>query len=791
MDETTASPGYALGQLQRALVTAAGHPDRATRQRAGREVERWEAVLDGMTTGTLTIGSRTPVEDTPVWVTLEVAHGGFATGRYLAEQPLDEQESARLQALPDVPGSTDRERLNLWYLSDGGQAELLDALTSERYVIDLPEQAALPTVALLLAHGHAEQALDLVAHLRPLLHRLRLTPRLTPEPCPHGAGLVHLATVQEVRERLLSTTPPQQVRAMQEALRIWNPLYDDLVALWCDTVEGDLPSLQAGRIAGGWPARLLPSDWAERRRDLLDRYAAVREQTREGSRHRHRKSNFQRLVLALERSSPGLEALSGREVGWVRAALAGTLTADGRPGSERRAALRATQAVLAARPTRAAFARVLADRLQALPGEGGLPVVDPVEADVTPDELDDLLGPEPLPENVRRVALRALQGPVEELVERGVLPSAEALARVVPQMTAQHAAEAMDDPVVASLHARTYAAFRRRRSLLLLNLEHQVRLSELPWVAALEPFERPGAASARTARETLDRVVLLALRAFPQTLLPNPLVREIGSLTTRAGLSLPLVEEVAADIFLGTFTTKWRRAAEVASRVLEGTVYAAYYDLPAVQDWQRPPAPPSLLRRLQSRWTPETAEDFAALCRERAVEAGRSSTGWSVAANGTVIEQSQILTSHDLAVLVDGLDLGAHVRELAPAAFERTLDFVLQSWDRLPREPYGRLQTVKNLAYAWRQALFLLSYCSGSEQQAAVGRLGEQLVMPHRSPLRPVAAGLAAILDGQRFDASGRIAAGAGRRLLGWSVGPHWLLDAAPPSGAADRSSGA
>lgn len=81
-----------------------------------------------------------PVADTPAWVTLEVAHGGFATGRYL---------------------------------TDAGLAALRTALATEAYRVAVPEDAVLPVVAWLLGHGHAEAALDLVTELRPLL---RLAP---------------------------------------------------------------------------------------------------------------------------------------------------------------------------------------------------------------------------------------------------------------------------------------------------------------------------------------------------------------------------------------------------------------------------------------------------------------------------------------------------------------------------------------------------------------------------------------------------------------------------------------
>lgn len=298
----TASPRYAFGQLERALRRAASAGDPAARKRAETKAEQWRAVVAGMASGQLDVGSRTPVADTPAWVTLEVAHGGFATGRYLAETPLRDDEVARLGSVPaETPGTTDRERLNLWYLSDEGQAELLAALSGERYRVEVPEDAALLVVAWLLDAGHYEHALDLVAQLRPLMHRLRLTPRFEPVPQPSGAT-VRLEPVGAVRSSLRDRQVNPRIGAMLETLRVWHPLYDRLVALWCETVEGDLPHLsgeedgpggRAGEtVRGGWPCRVWPEDWADRRRQWLADYRSASETYRLSGRHLHPKSNF-------------------------------------------------------------------------------------------------------------------------------------------------------------------------------------------------------------------------------------------------------------------------------------------------------------------------------------------------------------------------------------------------------------------------------------------------------------------------------------------------------------------
>jgi hypothetical protein len=102
----TVSPVYAIGQLQRAMARAAESGDAADRERALEKARRWQDVLAGMADGRIQVGRRTPVADTPAWVTLEVAHGGFATGRYLAEAPLTGEEAARLAANGSTCGTS-------------------------------------------------------------------------------------------------------------------------------------------------------------------------------------------------------------------------------------------------------------------------------------------------------------------------------------------------------------------------------------------------------------------------------------------------------------------------------------------------------------------------------------------------------------------------------------------------------------------------------------------------------------------------------------------------------------
>lgn len=79
-DTTIGAEGYAAGQLARVTATPGAGASVSTAR-----VEGWLAVLASLSSGAYFVGSRAPVLGVPVWATLEVLHGGFASGRLLAE----------------------------------------------------------------------------------------------------------------------------------------------------------------------------------------------------------------------------------------------------------------------------------------------------------------------------------------------------------------------------------------------------------------------------------------------------------------------------------------------------------------------------------------------------------------------------------------------------------------------------------------------------------------------------------------------------------------------------------
>lgn len=838
----TANPGYALQQLAAALATSQEHADPATRQRAKKKAENWVQVFEGMLSGRLRVGSRTPVSDVPAWATLEVVQGGFATGTLLAEGPLQPHEEALLARIaPSVhplPGSPApvRATLNRYYLSDAGIAELQGLLQSGRYRVTVPEEGTLLVIAWLLKHGHADPTRELLEEIAPYLDRLRFYPVYPVYPVPHDppqgddSVRVRLQTIGQTITDLKAIRVPVAYQKQREAVLVWAPLLDRAVQLFLETVEGPVPFLQTGPdgkptrngangnfiVQGSWPCQQYPDSWQARAQTLLDDYRTLRKKHPLCRKPERADSNFAILRSALERCVRNPKALTGRDVARIRRVLAHIIARRGAPSSPQCRELRQKQAAKANLPTNAELAQVVVDRLAKRGQDGGLdgfdqfrevllPVTDAEAASHPPVTAGQAVA-ERLAEKVRR----CMEASPEILVEQGIITSGEVLARVIPQITAQVSAAPFPDEELRVLYGAIYQAFRRRRSLLLLNLESQVKLTELPWIKAISPYQKRDGRSEEQARQTLEKTATLAVTAFPQQILPNKLLQEFRALSQAAGMTvateeasypLPFVDEVAADIFMGAFSLKFLRAAKIAGQLLEGTLYERYYGLSYARVEEINGVSPIQTHQTQQKQLPwlsgqsgqpmvqtESAADspaFFQLCselagREQGKSSGAGSGSW-IARNGMIIEQEQILTTHNLAVLFTAVGLNETLAPRRTELARRCFTWICRRHRHVPANWKARLQMVKKSAYAWRQMVFFLALEPDAEMEAFLHWTSEHLEQqpePFRTRLKPALVGLERAL--RRLPPEELSANASGQtvvpRFLGWTTGKHWLL---------------
>jgi hypothetical protein len=137
-----------------------------------------------------------------------------------------------------------------------------------------------------------------------------------------------------------------------------------------------------------------------------------------------------------------------------------------------------------------------------------------------------------------------------------------------------------------------------------------------------------------------------------------------------------------------------------------------------------------------------------------------------------VIEQAQILTTHNLAALVHpvGVDPTPGWPDLARRAFVTVCRLIT----RLHNNPRP-LSTIKDAAYAWRHMLFFMALCGLEDQISLTAWIQDEAKChPEHAALRlaPVLTGLRHVLVGGSLDDG---SAPNARRFLGWSVDGHWM----------------
>lgn len=761
--QASVNPGFAVAQLAKALLAREQHTDAVLAERAEQRVAAWQTILANMLEDAARYGSRTPLPDIPAWVTPEVATGGFATGRLLAGGPLEVYERGLLARLAIPEDELSRLRLNTYFLTEAGIGELLSWLDSGHYNVRYPEEGALLTVAWLTRNHHGDAARELVTAMSPFFPTLRFYP--VPDYRAHrfDAG-VHVQDVAATREQLRRIRPHPGILAQRAAAHAWAPLHDRMLALFAEIVTGDDASLRA-----------CPPDWSQRAASLLAEFDQLEKHHSLPSKYRKPGSHYVQLRNYLRQCETSCAMLSPRDVVRIRYILNASIAKRGHPLSAQNEEFRRRQRAEVAAPMYADIARLVEQRLAALDQTDGLDEPEPlVEAVSAQEATASIPAGTPIPASVRRKVRRCLNDSIDALTRAGWISSGEAMAKLLPQLTAGLHGLGIEDRSLRQLYAAIYRAFRRRRSLLLLNLDSQVRIEELPWVNAINRFRRKDFSEAAASRQALEQIAALALEFFPHSILPNPLVRELGALASRAGLDIPLVEELATDIFMGEFAPKFTQAAKLACTLLRNTLYVAYYRIDVDQVGRLGDAP---LRSTPfwARNRPHPHDDFASLCVARA---GVAPGNRRPATNGMIIEQQQILTTQNLAALIAGLDLHDALQERLPGMAQACFSWICLRNQVRVDDWHARLILVKNSAYAWRQMIFFLSLLPYQDLHAfldwADGHYGKQSpafqsrFLSAFDGLRTVAAGLL----------SGRAAAlhSPVQPFLGWSDGPHWLM---------------
>nr|WSX48714.1 hypothetical protein OG409_07000 [Streptomyces sp. NBC_00974] len=583
-----------------------------------------------------------------------------------------ERDAALLAGVPPT-----RRALFAHALTGPGLAALWSLLESGRYELHAPQEAALLCVAWLLRSDDLDTAAELTALLDPFADRQPFTPRpgaardlAAADPAdPGAAGSTESApsgiraSAREAARLLARQRQNPAVAAQREALTVWRPFEDELLAYW---LRAHARSAHAPRAEGA---------------ALLKRYEALAAAHPLAGRHRDPKSNAAILRRALAETVAGRE-LPAPLAGLLRHAVTSMVAKRGRPGSPEHTRLRQEQ-VRQAAVLRGPFAPALdPGRLPRPVGQAGpahpADRADPAHPDTVLPRADAL---------VALAAAEEARAAWEAGLSGVRVPQAvgAALARAYhPEVT---------DPALRILLAKLYQGGARYCA----HLWNFAGLSELPWIRAV---------AGAPARD--PEALVIALRQLATATMeascgsvtdPSlPLVRGLSALAREAGVPASFAAEPFADRDTGVVSEDVLPAASAAAELLRGTPYERYYGI----DY-------AAVRAMADAGD---RQGFAVLCIARACHPApgplltRHADFPELAAEPAVIEQVRILTAFNLPALVHrtGAVPGPDGAALARSAFTAAR---------------RRAATPARTARAWRHLLFHLSFCA-PDQQASV-----------------------------------------------------------------------
>lgn len=757
-DEVSIDLGYPAFQLAKAL---AHESDTET---DNPKSTKWIQAIKGILSGNIEVGSRTPVKSTPAWATLEVITGGFTTGNLLAGGDLNDFECVLLEKLKIPKSENARLSLNQYYLSEQGISELQEFLENGQYEITVPEEAALLSIAALIKNDNVKDAKKVLEEVSPYFDKLRFYPRLSAEQVEiPTTGEVFVQSVEQVKENISADKKNKAIISQKKSIEIWIPFYEEMVDLFVDSMRSSVKSLADIDNRELTPFSQIDQSWLCRKDQLLDKFEKLKSKHSISKRWTKNGSQFSKLLGILENFSTEPEFYEKNHK-YIAQAITRHLRKHGVTNSMERQNARECQLRQCRAPEHRYIRQVLAERLSKLEQIKGISNIEEVTQNTTASEICNGKIPEDttIPSYLIKKLGKAKIDSIDNLIGAGVISSGDTIAEILPQISGDVLSGVFSEEYLKMLYKKVYVSFRKRRSLLLLNLESQVKIEELPWLKILNQYSDVRSDSRMAAKCVLKEVSEIALFNFPHAIIPNKLLQELRSLIKRADAEISLVDEVAADIFMGRFSPKFAKSAFIAGLELQGSLYEKYYalDYSVILEACAP---------VKGAFSDRQADKFSNICNKR--ESNSSSSGWSVAANGVVIEQQQIITTQNLAQLFSLFEWKNDSENEIEEAIKKCFVWICKRQQIKLNDYHAKLVMIKNTAYAWRQMIFFLSQLEREKQNEIGDFLYEHLYQQSAlfsKTFEPIVTRLVDLVKGKspRNDYI----------FTGWTVGAHYLL---------------
>ena len=162
--------------------------------------------------------------------------------------------------------------------------------------------------------------------------------------------------------------------------------------------------------------------------------------------------------------------------------------------------------------------------------------------------------------------------------------------------------------------------------------------------------------------------------------------------------------------------------------------------------------------------------------------AGVDPGSWNVAENGMLIEQQQILTTQNLAVLTTGIGIQKEITEISEELAQICFYWICKRLQANAASRHDNLIAIKNSAYCWRQMLFFLSMADVQTQNQFIKWCNTHLHQQRDAFItrfKPAVDGLKTAFHKQTPPPQippPQIPSTAGVQFLGWTNQHHWLM---------------
>ena len=505
-----------------------------------------EKIINGVLNKGVSLGGRVD-NNRPEWVTPQITKWGFSTGDHVAGGPLKQHELDIFEKISkSQKNENKRYMINDWCLNTPQGRQWITSLAdSGQYSTPTMEEGCILVIVLL---GDKKIANDLINEIKPWMTELRFFPE--PKTVDLNAALIPRSSLQNLEK--LSKKLSGEIKGITTQLKMFQKRIEKTAKFNTMYVTIYNKASKVLELLRGPKTRSFDTGVKELKRDLSKIQKDINSFGIRKKINRTTAKKFLHIIETFLQYEMKTSEKFVKHIEFHISCVAPTLTR--RSGDVKEITSKQKDAV----DQRSELLEILK------------PMYD--SNGIEKDIVDELVIKFPLVEkSIRKSTL----GTLTELCDYGLLGSSEEFSDQVSVVADIHLS--LDRSLVFNtvpyqiLALNFHRAFSVRRSRLLLDLNTQVKISEIPWYVV---FKNTFQTISPDTFDLSKSIFINYLSNFAGTQMPNKFVDILSNTLGWAGL----VKEIASDIFMGSFVkTFGAQSKERESIFGVDTPYGSYY----------------------------------------------------------------------------------------------------------------------------------------------------------------------------------------------------------------------